>query len=108
MSEANNNDEAVSLTKRKASSGRVSYGNAVVLHETTQTKIVFIPFYINRSHGTELAIKLVTYKKAPPPNDWLEAEEKVLLNQRGNRSFKLMKFSSSIYYSIPSTKCKHS
>ena len=25
----------------------------------------------------------------------------VLLHQRGNRSFKLMKFSSSIYYSIP-------
>jgi hypothetical protein len=70
--------DAITISKKKANSGKVSYGNAVVIHETSQTKIVFVPFFVGRSHGTELAIKLITYKKAPPPNNWLVSEDKSL------------------------------
>lgn len=65
-----------SVTRREAHSGRVSYGDAVILHETRRTRVQMIPFFIPRSSGTDLAVKLVTYAKQPPPNDWAVVEEK--------------------------------
>jgi len=56
----------------------VSYGDPVILHETTRSRIVMVPFFIPRSTGTELAVKLVTYRKAEPPTDWVTVEEKSL------------------------------
>ena len=89
MSDLEKND-SVALSKRKANSGRVSYGNAVVLHQTTKSKVVFVPFYLERSEGTELAIKLITSKKAPPPNDWVEVDEKSI-SLSGAASIALLK-----------------
>jgi hypothetical protein len=45
-----------------------------------------VPFYIPRSHGTELSIKLITRQKAPPPASWVIVEEKSLsLNEEAAR-----------------------
>jgi hypothetical protein len=72
-------DEPVSMIHRRvAGSGRVSYGDPVVLHETTQRRITLVPFFVPRTSGTDLSIKLITYKKSPPPNDWAILEEKSL------------------------------
>ncbi len=64
------------VDRRVAQSGNVSYSDAVVLHETTRTRITFLPFFIKRSEGTDLSIKITTHKKAPPPNNWVIVEEK--------------------------------
>jgi len=37
---------------------------------------VLIPFFIPHSDHSELAVKLVTYAKAPPPDDWVLVEQK--------------------------------
>jgi len=37
---------------------------------------VAVPFFIPHSDHTELAIKLITYSKAPPPTDWVVIEQK--------------------------------
>lgn len=64
------------IHRREAQSGTVSYGDPVILHETTVSRQVLIPFFIPRSSGTELAVKLITYRKAKPPMDWVTVEEK--------------------------------
>jgi hypothetical protein len=63
------------IHRRQARSG-VSYADPVVLHDTRQTRIVLVPFFIPHSDHTELAVKLTTYKKRPPPHDWVIVEEK--------------------------------
>jgi hypothetical protein len=70
--------EVTPVERRLASSGRVSYASPTVIHETTRTRVVFVPFFVQRSDGTELAIKLVTYKKGESPVDWFMVEEKSL------------------------------
>ncbi len=64
------------IHRREAKSGRVSYGDPVLIHDSSKTRVVLVPFFIPRSTGTELAIKLITYKKTPPPHDWVEVENK--------------------------------
>jgi|GEM_PF-6762733 hypothetical protein len=49
------------VNRRSASSGRVSYGDPVVLHETTRSRITFVPFFIPHSDYTELSIKISTW-----------------------------------------------
>jgi hypothetical protein len=66
------------IDRKEAASGRVSYGNPVVIHETRKTRVSLVPFFIRHSDHTELAVKLQTYTKAPPPHDWVFAEEKSL------------------------------
>ena len=75
---AGDNVEPRTIRRREASSGRLSYGDPVILHETTRSRVVMVPFFIPRSEGTELAVKLVTYRKAEPPTDWVTVEEKSL------------------------------
>lgn len=70
--------DAHTIVRRPAQSGRVSYGNPVVLHESSRTRVVLVPFYIPRTHGTDLSIKFVTYRKAEPPMDWATVQEKSL------------------------------
>lgn len=65
-----------SVRRRPAASGRVSFGDPVILYETTKRRIVFIPFFVPRTEHTELAGKIVTYIKQPPPLDWSILEEK--------------------------------
>lgn len=75
-----NNDEQTleTIRRRQARSGRVSYGDPVVLYDTSKRQIVFVPFFIPHSDHTELAIKIITYRKQPPPMDWTVLEEKSL------------------------------
>jgi hypothetical protein len=58
----------------------------VVLSETSKSRIQFVPFFIPRSHGTDLSIKIQTYRKAAPPADWSMLEEKsVSLDEAASR-----------------------
>src|SRR5690348_11899718 len=68
--------ESHAIVRRPAQSGKVSYGDSVILHESSRTRVVLVPFYIPRTHGTDLSIKIVTYRKAEPPNDWATVEQK--------------------------------
>jgi len=67
-----------SIDRREASSGKVSYSDLVVLHETSKSRVVMVPFFVRHSDHTELAVKLVTYRKAPPPHYWALVEDKSL------------------------------
>lgn len=60
------------ITRRQASSGNVSYGDSVLLHDSTVMKIVMVPFFIARTEGTELSVKLITYRKSKL--HWFEIE----------------------------------
>lgn len=64
------------IDRKEAASGRVGYGNSVILHETSRTRVSMVPWFISHSDHTELAVKLQTFKKAPPPNDWVFVDEK--------------------------------
>jgi hypothetical protein len=45
-----------------------------------------VPFFVRRSDGTELALKIITYRKNLPPSDWVLVEEKSLsLNESEGR-----------------------
>ncbi len=80
------NDNSKRISRRTAQSGTVDYAVPVVLHETSRSRIVMIPFFIPHSDHSELAIKFVTYKKESPPNDWSIVEEKSLsLNEEPAR-----------------------
>lgn len=70
--------DAHTVVRRQAQSGRVSYGSPVILYDSSRKRVVLIPFYIPRTHGIDLSIKLVTYRKAEPPMDWTVVEEKSL------------------------------
>lgn len=74
------NDDSLldSVHRRTAKSGRVGYGDPVVLHDSSKRRIVVVPFFIPHSDHTELTIKLIAYAKAPPPTDWAVIEEKSL------------------------------
>lgn len=71
-------NEPITIRRREANSGKVSYSDPVVLHETSRTRLVLVPFFIPRSEGTDLSIKLITYRKANPPENWFEIEHKSL------------------------------
>lgn len=71
-----------SVARRQAQSGLLSYGDPVLLHETSKKRIVLVPFFIPHSDHTELAAKLITYKKGAPPMEWAVVEDKsVSLNE---------------------------
>lgn len=42
----------------------VSYSDPVVLHETSKSRVTFIPFFIKHTDHTELTIKIETHRKA--------------------------------------------
>lgn len=78
----NGNNELTTISRREAQSGKISYGSPIILHESTRTRQVMIPFYVRRTSGVEVAVKIQTYRKAPPPMDWNEVEDKsISLNQ---------------------------
>lgn len=64
------------IRRRQAKSGTVSYGDPIILYESSKRRIVLVPFFIPHSDCTELAIKLVTYQKSTPPMDWAVVEQK--------------------------------
>ena len=71
-------NNARTVYRRKARSGLVSYGDPVVLRDNSQSRIQFVPFFVPRSKGTDLGIKVVSYRKNPPPQDWALIEDKSL------------------------------
>src|SRR6266511_1929537 len=80
-------DEDVRKIERKAAkSGQVSYSDPVYLHETSRQRIVMVPFFIPRSEGIDLAVKIVTHRKGALPMEWVVSEEKsVSLNEGAAR-----------------------
>lgn len=66
------------IRRRPARSGKVSYAAPVILHESSKSRVAMIPFFVPHSDHTELAVKIVTYRKNPPPQEWSEVEEKSL------------------------------
>jgi len=71
-------EELETIRRRQAKSGRVSYGDPIVLHDSSKKRLVVVPFFIPHTDHAELAIKLTTYAKARPPTDWAIVEEKSL------------------------------
>jgi hypothetical protein len=73
-----------SISRREASSGRVSFGDTVVLHESSKSRVTLVPFFISRTDRTELAVKIVTHKKSQV--SWvLNAEKSVSLSEQATR-----------------------
>jgi len=60
---SNNNQNKVIRTKR-AKSGSVSYGERVLLKDNNRSRVNFVPFFIPHTNHTELASKIVTFKKS--------------------------------------------
>ena len=65
-----------SVSRRAARSGALSYSPPVVLHETSKRQVVVVPFFIPRSSGNELAIKIQSYRKGEAPTPWVLIEER--------------------------------
>ena len=63
------NDDLRSINLREAKSERVRYTDPILLHESSKQRIVMVPFFIPRTCGVDLAVKIQTYRKAAPPND---------------------------------------
>lgn len=81
-----NADDLQAIRRRRAKSGRVSYGDPVVLHESSRTRVALVPFFIPHSDHTELAAKIITYKKGAPPFEWAIVDEKsVSLSEAATR-----------------------
>jgi len=77
-------NEIGTIKRKKAASGKVSYGEAVVLHETSRSRVTFVPFFIPHSDSTELSIKITTYNKKK--DSWIVKEEKTItLNEAASR-----------------------
>lgn len=75
------------INRRPAKSGKVSYGDPVLLHESSRSRIVLVPFFIPHRDHTELATKLITYSKKPAPLDWVVVDEKsISLSEAATRS----------------------
>lgn len=51
------------VRRRQASSGRVDYTTPVEIHDTSRSRIELLTFFIDRTAGTELALKLIRYDK---------------------------------------------
>lgn len=78
--------EKITIKRREAKSRNISYAEPVVLHESSQQRIVLTPFFIPRSEGTQLSVKITTYAKQKPPLQDMVREEKCLsLNETAAR-----------------------
>lgn len=67
-----------SIERKTAASGMVDYAKPVIIHETGRSRVDLVPFFINHSDRSGLSIKLQSLKKATPPLQWAEVEEKSL------------------------------
>lgn len=79
-------DDLQTIRRRQAQSRRVSYSDPIPIHESSMKRVVLIPFFIRRSDGIDLAIKILTYIKARASLGWNFSEEKsVSLNEAAAR-----------------------
>jgi hypothetical protein len=67
--------QITTMSRKKAASGKVDY-STVVLHETSRRRVVLVPYYIPRSAGTDVAVKIQTYTKDDPPFGWVLSDDK--------------------------------
>ena len=65
-------------SRREARSGQLDYCTPFILSETSRTKVTAIPFFIQHSDHSELALKIQTARKANPPESWFEIEDKTI------------------------------
>lgn len=87
MNNTDNGKTLESVMRKTAKSGKVSYSEPVTVHKTSKTKIELIPFYIKRSNGTELSVKICSYNKNKSVG-WLEDKKKsITLNKVTIRNF---------------------
>ena len=63
------------IVRQRAQSGRVSYADPTVLHETSRRRVVFVPFFVTHSDRTELAVKIETFRKMGGA-EWMLFDEK--------------------------------
>lgn len=79
------NDHSLEIVKKRpAKSNKVSYGDPTILYESKQTKQVLIPFFIPRSEGADLSIKIITYSKNA--HGLVEVQDKsISLNETASR-----------------------
>lgn len=77
MSKSDFQDVVVIQRLESQSNPRLSHGPTVVLYETSRKRIEYKPFYIRRTNGTDLAIKIVAVHKAKGE----EKTNKVSMNQ---------------------------
>jgi hypothetical protein len=54
---------AAALRRIEAKSGQLDYGNAVVIHDTQAKHIRIVPFYVSRSSGCELSVRIEYWRK---------------------------------------------
>lgn len=59
----NSDDEVRAITREASARQNVSYSEPVVLSESTRRRVVMVPFFIQHTDRTELAVKIVTYLK---------------------------------------------
>jgi hypothetical protein len=83
---AENNQDFETIRTRQAKSGKVSFSDAIILSDSSKRQVVVVPFFIPHTDHTELAIKIVSYLKQPPPMSWSLIEEKsVSLREEASR-----------------------
>jgi hypothetical protein len=66
------------IRRRQARSGKISYSDPIILDESSRRRVVAVPLFIPHSDHSELAVKLITYLKRPPPIEWDVVEENSL------------------------------
>ena len=79
-----NKSDLSNIKRRKAASGKVSYGDAIVLHETSRSRITFVPFFIPHTDSTGLSVKITTYNKKEG-NLIVREEKTTTLNESASR-----------------------
>jgi len=74
------------VLRRSAKSGRVSYADPAILHESSKSRVSFVPYFIRHSDHTELAGLIATERKGKAPLDFMVVEKKsVSLNAESTR-----------------------
>lgn len=79
-------DSAVRSVKRRAARREnVSYGDTVTLHESNRQRQTMVPFFVDRSSGTQVTVKLQTFTKSGPHGLVLDEEKSLSLNEGAAR-----------------------
>jgi hypothetical protein len=74
------------IRRREARSGRVSFSDPVVLHSSHAKRVELVPFFVHRTEGTELAIKIILFRpSALPSTGQMEEKKFISLNEQASR-----------------------
>jgi len=71
------NDDLAAIRRQPAQSGRLDYSEPSVLHDTTQKRLTLVPFYIPRTQGTDLSVKIVEER---PSGKWGDKPKEISLD----------------------------